>query len=211
LQSSPTSQDGIVAQLMTSSTQLSSSAPTILLAPENNSDGGYNSELFDCENSTDQFKLIETGNITVVDGKYAMAYSSGSYETPCYKVGIAWSDSLLGPYKKVLQQDTSNVWLNPTAEPEVVYLIQALQPNWPNYVASTVQGPGVPSLVQYPAGTWNLYFAGYDPSVPLSGGMFDPKLRQPYVLRLNVNVPNGATVAATTSTALVNWITPATR
>ena len=210
LQTSPTTQDGIVAQLMVSATQPSSTGPTTLLAPQNNSDGGYNSELFDCQSSTDQFKLIETGNISVVDGKYAMAYSTGSYETPCYKVGIAWSDSLLGPYKKVLQQDTNNVWNNPRPEPEVLYLIQALQPAWPNYVASTVQGPGVPSLVQYPAGTWYLYFAGYDPSVPLNSGMFNPKLRQPYVMRLNVAVPSGATVESTEGTELASWITAAT-
>jgi hypothetical protein len=211
LQTSPTTQDGIVAQLMVSATQLNSSGPTTLLAPENNSDGGYNSELFDCQSSTDQFKLIETGNITVVDGKYAMAYSSGSYETPCYKVGIAWSDALLGPYKKVLQQDTNNVWNNPSPEPEVLYLIQALQPAWPNYVVSAVQGPGVPSLVQYPAGTWYLYFAGYDPTVPLNSGMFNPKLRQPYAMQLNVAVPSGATVASTENTALASWVTAATQ
>jgi hypothetical protein len=211
LQTMPTSQDGIVAQLMTSATQLSSAKPTTLVAPENNSDGGLNSELFDCQSSADKFKLIETGNIAVVDGKYAMAYSSGSYETPCYKVGIAWSDSLLGPYKKVLQQDTNNVWQNPTAESEVVYLIQALQPAWPNYVNSAVQGPGVPSIVEYPTGTWYLYFAGYDPSVPLRAGQFDPKLRQPYVMRLNVAVPSGATVAGTINSDLVSWATAATQ
>ena len=130
LQPSP-AQDGIVAQSMVSATQLSSSPPAPLLAPENNSDGGYKSELFDCASTTNQFKLIETGNISVVNGKYAMAYSTGSYETPCYKVGIAWSDSLIGPYKKVLQSDTNNIWQNPAAESEVVYLIQSLQSAWP--------------------------------------------------------------------------------
>ena len=207
LQSRPTSQDGIVAQPMQSATQLGSTGTTTLLAPENNADSGYKSELFDCQNATDQFKLIETGNITLVNGKYAMAYSSGSYETPCYKVGIAWSDSLLGPYKKVLQQDVSNVWQNFTPEPEVLYLIQALQPAWPNFVGATVQGPGVPSLVQYPAGTWYLDFAGYDPSVPQSAGVFNPKLRQPYAMRLTVNIPSGATVSTTPNASLASWIT----
>jgi hypothetical protein len=211
LQASPTMQDGIVAQLMTSATQPSSDSPTVLLPPETNSDGGYNSELLECQSSTDHFKLIETGNIAVVSGKYAMAYSTGSYNTPCYKAGIAWSDSLLGPYKKVLQPDPNNVWQNPTPEPEVLYLLQALQPAWPNYVSSTVQGPGVPSLVQYPAGTWYLYFAGYDPSVPISAGKFDPALRRPYVMRLNVAVPDGTTVAATPNEALSTWITAATQ
>ena len=211
LQDSPTAQDGIVAQLMTAATQPAAAGPTTLLAPENNADGGYNSELFGCLSQPNQFKLIETGNIAVVGGKYAMAYSTGSFEKRCYKVGIAWSDTLLGPYKKVLQQDTSNVWLNPTPEDEVVYLLQAQLTKWPNNVPATVQAPGVPSLVQYPAGTWYLYFAGYDPSVALNAGMFDPKLRQPYAMRLNEAVPGGVTVAGTTNEALVSWLTAATQ
>lgn len=211
LQASPTMQDGIVAQLMISATQPSSDGPTILLPPETNPDGGYNSELLECQKPADHFKLIETGNIAVVAGKYAMAYSTGSYNTPCYKAGIAWSDSLLGPYKKVLQPDPNNVWQNPTPELEVLYLLQALQPAWPNYVNAAVQGPGVPSLVQYPAGTWYLYFAGYDPSVTTSAGTFDGSLRQPYVMRLNVAVPAGATVAGTSNEALSTWITAATQ
>jgi hypothetical protein len=204
-------EDGVVAQLMTSATQPSSDDPTVLLPPETNSDGGYNSELLECQSDTDHFKLIETGNIAVVAGKYVMAYSTGSYNTPCYKAGIAWSDSLLGPYKKVLQSDPNNVWQNPAPEPEVLYLLQALQPAWPNYVKATVQGPGVPSLVQYPAGTWNLYFAGYDPSVPVNAGVYDAQLRQPYVLRLHVAIPAGATVAATSNEGLSSWITAATQ
>jgi len=211
LANATTAQDGIVAQLMTSAQQVDSSDPVNLLSPENNSDGGYKSELFNCSSNTDQFKLIETGNIAVVNGKYAMAYSTGSYETPCYKVGIAWSDSLLSPYKKILKQDESNIWQNPAAEPEVLYLIQAQQSAWPNDVNSTVQGPGVPSLVQYPDSTWYLYFAGYDPSVPLNAGMFDPKLRQPYFMRLNVSIPVNATVAGTANTDLAGWISAASQ
>ena len=206
-----TAHDGIVAQAMNSAQQVGGSAPITLLGPENNADNGYKSELFNCSSNTDQFKLIETGNITVVNGKYAMAYSTGSYETPCYKVGIAWSDSLLGTYKKILKQDASNIWQNPMAEPEVLYLIQAQQSAWPNYVNSTVQGPGVPSLVQYPDGTWYLYFAGYDPSVPLNAGMFDPKLRQPYFMRLSVTIPANATVAGTANTDLAEWISAASQ
>jgi hypothetical protein len=209
LQTSPTMRDGIAAQRMISATQPSSDSPTVLLPPETNSDGGYNSELLECQNPADHFKLIETGNIAVVAGKYAMAYSTGSYNTPCYKAGIAWSDSLLGPYKKVLQADPNNVWQNPAPEPEVLYLLQALHPAWPNYVKATVQGPGVPSRVPYPAGTWYLYFAGYDPSVTSNAGTFDASLRQPYVMRLKVAVPAGATVATTSNEALSKWITAA--
>ena len=208
LQTTPTAQDGIVAQLLVSAQQPAAAGPITLLAPENNSDAGYNSELFNCGTSNG-FKLIETGNIAVVAGKYAMAYSTGSYESPCYKVGIAWSDTLTGTYKKILQQDSSNIWQNPTPEPEVLYLIQAQRSAWPNYVAASVQGPGVPSLVQYPAGTWYLYFAGYSPTSIMSGGMFDPSTRQPYALKLNVSIPANANVASTANTDLAGWITSA--
>jgi hypothetical protein len=211
LPNATTAQDGIVAQLMSSAQQLDNSDPVLLLSPENNLDGGYKSELFNCASNNDQFKLIETGNITVVNGKFAMAYSTGSYETPCYKVGIAWSDSLRGTYKKVLMQDASNIWQNQAAEPEVLYLIQAQKSAWPNYVNSTVQGPGVPSLVEYPDGTWYLYFAGYDPSIPLNAGMFDPKLRQPYFMRLNVAISTKSTVAETANTDLAGWISAASQ
>ena len=210
LQSMPTSQDGIVAQLMSTAKQVAPSTPVTLLAPEKNNDAGYNSELFNCGTSN-SFKLIETGNIAVVGGKYAMAYSTGSFETPCYKVGIAWSDTLTGTYKKILQADPTNVWQNPTPEPEVLYLLQAQNSAWPNYVATQVQGPGVPSLVQYPAGTWYLYFAGYAPSAQLNGGMFDPTTRQPYAVRLNVSIPTGANVSTAANTDLSGWITAAVK
>ena len=208
-----TAQDGIVAKLMNSATQLNNSAPVHLLVPENtdsSSDKSFNSELFACASSSSQFKLIETGNISAFSGKYTMAYPTGPFETPCYKVGIAWADTLLGPYKKILQQDTGNVPCNPAAQAEVVYLLQSSQPGWPNYVNAMVQAPGVPSLVQYPAGTWYLYFAGYDPSVTASGGMFNPAVRQPYAMRLTFAIPLNTTVSATANTSLATWITAAT-
>jgi hypothetical protein len=34
-------------------------------------------------------------------------------------VGIVWPDTLRGPYKKILLQDTGNVWKNPGPKQEV--------------------------------------------------------------------------------------------
>ncbi len=82
--------DGIVAQLMRSAAQPASATATVLIKPDD-ADGGYNSEYFDSLNPEDQFKLIETGNVTIVDGKYALAYSTGAYNQPNYKTGVAWS------------------------------------------------------------------------------------------------------------------------
>lgn len=204
-------QMGLAAQQMTSPTAVNTSvAPVVLLAPQTNSDNGYNSELLECQSTTDTFKLMETGNIAKVQGKYVLAYSTGSFDNVCYKSGLAWSDNLLGPYKKVLHPDPTNIWANPINEPEVLYIVQALQSAWPNYVKSTAQSPGVPSLVQYPAGTWYLYFAGYDPSInPDSTGTYDGSKRQPYVMKLTVAIPANTTVKETKNQDLSTWITAA--
>lgn len=206
----PTQRDGIVAQVMTNaSTIAAGTSPTVLLAPDS-----YNSEYFDCLNPPDQFRLIETGNIAVIGGKYAMAYSTGRYNKKCYKAGVAWSDTLTGPYKKVLQPDTSGVWLEGNNQEEVVYLLQAQLTQWPNYTAA-VLAPGVPSFVNY-QGTWYMYFAAFDPTDappdPTGQGTWDGSHRRPYFIRLVQSVPqNGATVAGTNSEELVGWLKIATQ
>ena len=208
--------DGIVAQLMRSATQPASVAPTVLLKPDD-ADGGYNSEYFNGLNPPNQFKLIETGNVSVVDGKYAMAYSTGAYNQPGYKAGVAWSDTFLPDagsfYKKLLKRDTADVWGQPN-HLEVQYLLQAQDSNWPNYVAAQVLAPGVPSIVKDGSGHWFLYFAGYAPSdtptIPATGN-FDPSHRRPFFVQLQITIPTDATVATTSATELTNWIAPVTR
>ena len=44
------------------------------------------------------FKLVETGNIRKINGKYVMAYSVGAFNRTTYKLALAWSDTFLGPY-----------------------------------------------------------------------------------------------------------------
>lgn len=145
--SAPTepARDGIVAQLMQSPTELANEPPVTLLRPNEGADS-LNSELY-FENEAD-FKLVETGNITKINGKYAMAYSVGAYNKTNYKLGIAWSDTFLPRsssfYRKVLVPDPGGVWGN--RKPEVKYLLQSQKPNWPNYVAGKVVAPGVPSI-----------------------------------------------------------------
>jgi hypothetical protein len=50
---------------------------TLLLAP----DEGLNSENY-YNHSNDSFKLIETGNIRAINGKFLMAYSVGAFNRP---------------------------------------------------------------------------------------------------------------------------------
>jgi hypothetical protein len=208
--------DGIVAQLMQSATEPAPAAPTVLLQPEE-AEGGYNSEYSESANSNSQFKLIETGNVTVVDGKYALAYSTGAYDQPNYKAGVAWSDTFLpadgSSYKKMLREDAAGVWGQPN-HLEVQYLLQSQESDWPNYVASEVLAPGVPSIVEDEDGSWFLYLAGYDPSdAPTVPGTadFNPSHRSPFFLRLQIEVPAGATVATTSNLDLTSWITSARR
>ena len=159
--------DGVVAQEMKSPKELADSAPVTLLGPSD-VDGGSNSEYFHIVPAAGGlFKLIETGNITNINGKYVMAYSAGDYQQKDYKTGLAFSDTLLPvagtEYRCITLEDTDGVWGQPN-HLEVRYLLQLRKLNWPNYIASQVIAPGVPSVVQEPAGRWLLFFDGFLPS-----------------------------------------------
>ncbi len=208
--------DGIVALPIESFTKAADVEPTILLKPDD-ADGGFNSELFFGLGSKNTFKLVETGNITEIDGKYALAYSTGAYDEVGYKTGVAWSDTFLPEpgafYKKALRPDPTGIWgqLN---HQEVQYLLQSQEAAWPNYVAGQVLAPGVPSLLQNRSGAWELFFAAYlpsdSPTLPKTG-FFDPSHRRPFVVGLTVNIPRGATVSTTSNRELATWLTPVTQ
>ncbi|MGI4757241.1 MAG: hypothetical protein ACRYGF_10375 [Janthinobacterium lividum] len=103
LESRPVAHDGIVAQRMLAPDLADR---TLLLAPDTGLES-LNSELFHTVPApNDLFKLIETGNITRINGKYVMAYSAGDYQQKDYKTGLAYSDTLLpregGQFRKNL-------------------------------------------------------------------------------------------------------------
>ncbi|WP_328610313.1 hypothetical protein OG943_14665 [Amycolatopsis sp. NBC_00345] len=199
--------DGIVAQAMTTAAIPGPGKPAVLLAP-----GDFPSELFFGLNQPNTFKLIETGNITKVDGKYVMAYSTGAYDDPSYKIGLAWSDTFLpaagAGYRKITMPDPTGVWGDP-GRPEVRYLLQTQESKWPNYIAKTVVAPGVPAVVQ-DSDHWYLTFAGYLPAeakVDPKTGHYPPSSRRPYFAPVSVHIPPHATVAHTSEADLANWIT----
>jgi hypothetical protein len=209
--------DGIVAQAMTSPSDLDSTGPAWLLAPST-TDGGYNSEYFHINwaegGPNADFKLIETGNITKIAGKYVMAYSTGDYQQLDYKTGIAYSDTLLPKegemYRRILQTDTEGVW-GKAGHPEVRYLLQSDKQAWPNYVGTQVFAPGVPSVVEEPSGQYFLYFDGFQPSnaPPAKSApktSYDPTYRRPFYVPLSVNVPANGSVEAATDEELAAWI-----
>jgi hypothetical protein len=208
--------DGIVAQQMKSPSTPESSEPVVLLGPST-SDDGFNSEFFHTDPlPRDRFKLIETGNITKIDGKYVMAYSAGDYQQLNYKTGLAFSDTLLPrpgeSYRRILEEDTKDVWGQPDHQ-EVRYLMQSQKPDWPNYVASQVIAPGVPSIVQQPDGRYFLFFDGYLPgdapqsnSTPNNPLNLDPTYRRPFYMRLEVHIPSNRSVGSATEEELADWI-----
>jgi hypothetical protein len=214
--------DGIVAQAMKSPKDLDSTDPVWLLVPDT-SDGGFNSEYFHINwadgGPNADFKLIETGNITRIAGKYVMAYSTGDYQQLNYKTGIAYSDTFLpqpgDTYRRILQNDTDGVWGN-AGHLEVRYLLQSQKEAWPNYAGGQVLAPGVPSVVEEPSGKYFLYFDGFLPgnAPPAKNAprtSYDPTYRRPFYVPLNVSVPVDGSVEAATDEELATWITVANK
>lgn len=205
--------DGVVAQRMVSYTQPDSSAPVNMIVPTL-TNNGYNSENKQVNGGS--LKLLETGNVTKINGKYAIIYSAGTYIEPNYKTGIAWSDTFLpassAGYTKITQLDSSGLWGQANHD-EVLYLLQAQVSGWPNYVASQVLAPGVASMAQASNGTWYLYFNGLDPNdaaIDPTTGMYVKNIRRVYYIPLTVNVPTSGTVAGTSNSSLSTWVSPLT-
>ncbi len=207
----PTDEDFIVAQPMLSAAVLGGSPPVPLLGPEESS-GGYNSEISANPGQPNQVKLVESGHVAKIQGKYVIAYSTGYFSQPNYKAGLAWSDTFLPAantyYKRAQKIDVAGVWGVPN-HAEVAYILQAEQPQWPNYVASQVLSPGVPSVVADTSGNYHLFFAGYNPTdvpSPIPADGYSGKLRRPYYVDLKINIPGGTTVMDASPLDLANWI-----
>ena len=204
-------EDYVVAQTMVSASVPSLDLPVPLLGPEE-SNKGYMSEISENKGLPNQTKLVETGNVVKIQGKYVMAYSVGYFNQPNYKAGLAWSDTFLPQantyYTRAQKIDVTGVW-GPPNHAEVAYLLQAEQPQWPNYVAAQVLSPGVPSVVMDTSGNYHIFFAGFDPSDVLSPAPqngYDGQLRRPYYVDLKVNIPSGTKVSDASPFDLANWI-----
>lgn len=203
--------DGVVAQAMNDPTTPASSDPATMLAP-NSVDDPLMSEWYYPNGHTGNlnFKLIETGNIRKINGKYVMAYSVGAFNRTTYKLAVAWSDTFLGPYTKVTEENPNSVW--GTNGPEVLYLLQSEQTDWPNYIGNQVLSPGVPTIAQIGPGTdntnWVVLFAGYDTSETETNGTYNAAHRRTRYVKLDFNVPPiGVTVAGTTNEQRKGWLT----
>lgn len=195
----PRNRDGIVAQPMSNPTTLTGEA-TFLLLP----DADLGSE--DAIANSTTHKLVETGNLVLINNTYVLLYSTGDYDRPTYKVGVAYSDTLLGEYRKVYQDNPDHLW--GTDGPEVLYLLQSQvdEPGW-NYVGNQVLAPGIASVIEVD-GSWNLVFAAFDTSQPITNGVFARAQRHPYFVGLDINIAADLNVSTASNSSLQQLIRP---
>jgi hypothetical protein len=200
--------DGVVAQPMSDPKTLDGDLTWLLLPDEN-----LNSENYVLDNGG-KFKLIETGNMRAINGKFIIAYSVGAFNDPAYKIGIAYSDTFLPKagqqYRKVKKINPANLW-GSKANKEVYYLLQASanHDSW-HFVRDQVLAPGVPTVAKLGENDgWVLTFAGYDPDdAPREDGKFQANHRRPYFIELEVNIPHDVSVEDATDEEMQEWIRP---
>jgi hypothetical protein len=134
--------------------------PRAILSPE-----GLRSE----HRNPGYIQILEATHIHRIGGKYVLLYSAGDFDDGNYKIGVAYSDTLIPPegqtYQKALIADPGGVWGNPEREDEVCYLLQSQTPAWPNYCGHLVNGPGIGNLVEKPDGGYDLIFHGRMPGL----------------------------------------------
>jgi hypothetical protein len=112
-------------------------------------------------------QLVEGPNIIRHQGQSILLYSVGDYHLDNYKLGVAYSDSLIPPdgtrYRKVLRRDEHKVWGEQSSPFEVVYVLQSQKKDWPNDCRDLVVGPGLGCVIHLEDGPW-LLFHGYRPT-----------------------------------------------
>ena len=130
-------------------------APRPILSPE-----GLASEY---RNGRAGMQICEGPNIVKVAGKVAMFYSVGDFAEKNYKLGIAYSDTLVPPagrqYIKPKAADPAGIWGNPGNPNEIVYLLQTEKAAWPNFQVARITGPGLGNLVQYQGNDYLIFHA----------------------------------------------------
>jgi hypothetical protein len=114
-------------------------------------------------------QLVEGVQLYHIQDQWVLLYSVGDFDDANYKLGAAFSDTLLPPpgqtYRKILAPDPANVWGNPAPGDEIRYLLQTEHPEWPNYCGEVINGPGIGNLVEVAPGSWILVFHARRPGV----------------------------------------------
>ena len=148
---------GAAARRMLDPSHLDPAFPEqVLLAPE-----GYRSE----DRNPGFIQLVEAASISRIGEEWVMLYSVGDFSERNYKLGVAYSDTLIPPpgetYRKVLIPDEKDLWKSGKGK-EICYLLQSEHEDWPNYCGDRVIGPGSGCIVLSERRP-HLVFHGYDP------------------------------------------------
>ena len=118
-------------------------------------------------NQPGSMQIVEGPNISRVvtpnGSKYVMFYAVGDFARKNYKLGVAYSDTLIpaggAKYKKPKSLDNNNAWSNPKPMNEVVYTLQTQIPGWFNYAGNILKGPGLGNLVKYKGSYYAVFHA----------------------------------------------------
>ncbi len=145
----------IYAQKLKSWGRIDAAAPRRLMLRSE----GYRSEDRDKPGG---MQIVEGGSIIEWKGKYILLYSAGDFLLNNYKLGMAFSDTLIPAkghmYHKVKIPDPKKVWGDKGSKEEIGYLLQSEKPQWPNYCGNVAAGPGLGSLVTIDDKPWLLSF-----------------------------------------------------
>lgn len=147
---------------------------------------GYRSE----DRNPGYIQLVEGANLARVEDKYVLLYSVGDFTLGNYKLGMAFSETLIPAegqtYRKALMPDPWNVWKNSEKLEEVCYLLQSEHKGWPNYCGHVVRGPGLGNIVKT-RDEYRVLFHGYRPD----DRRRNPRHRYVWSLPLTVDIRAG--------------------
>ena len=129
--------------------------------------------------------------------RYVMFYSVGDFALDNYKLGVAFSNSLIPPagqkYVKPKVYDQWNIWENVFSKYEVVYTLQTQKSGWFNYCGKNVNGPGLGNLVEYMGNNYIVFHAR------LGGQMGSGKGRWVWMCPVDIDFGAGG---------MDKWVTP---
>jgi len=158
--------------------------PRPILSPE-----GYRSE----DRNPGYIQIVEGVIIQKIQGKYVLLYSVGDFDDYNYKIGVAFSDTLIPPlgetYKKVKIPDPENVWGNINKSDEILYLLQTEKKNWPNYVGEYMNGPGSGGNIVKLDGQYYLIFHARRPGKTRLNGLGRYVWKIPLKIQISDEIP----------------------
>ncbi len=123
-------------------------------------------------------KLYEAASISRIHApggtKYVMPYNVSDFALRSYKIGVAFSDTLMPAegreYEKIYFNDEFNAWGSGSNAREVCYILQSQKKSLPNYHGRAFRSPGSGDIVHYKNNFYLLHHANFPPPAKDSTG-----------------------------------------